>query len=301
MIHPADQLRLRAPLHRRAARPADAPTARVIAAPERLPLLPRRPALDGAADRRPAPRRFDSIFGRLREAGIRRSNLYLAWDFTVASDENIAAPAAAHARRRLRQARRHRRWPTSRSQGSAPPFSVTEVTELHRRPRTRRSRAEITGTFDVPCYLAPNCAPGGRFALDAGRPADAATATRRPTSTASSRGSRSTATRARPAPVALRARPVRQRGRGRVGHTSRSSRTITASSSAPPTRSGCPAEDLPNTAGILADLSDFPELADRLQQGLLNELFLGRLMIHPAGLRLGTRRSTPTAPSSRRR
>ena len=42
--------------------------------------------------------------------------------------------------------------------------------------------------------------------------------------------------------------------------------------------------DLPNTAGLVQDLSDFPELADRLQQGLLNELFLGRLMIHPAGL-----------------
>ena len=36
-----------------------------------------------------------------------------------------------------------------------------------------------------------------------------------------------------------------------------------------------------------SDLSDFPQLADRLQQGLLNELFLGRLMIHPAGLPLG--------------
>ena len=46
---------------------------------------------------------------------------------------------------------------------------------------------------------------------------------------------------------------------------------------------GMASEDLPNTAGILTDLSDFPELADRLQQGLLNELYLGRLMIHPAG------------------
>ena len=34
--------------------------------------------------------RFESIFEVLRGAGIRRSNLYLAWDFTVASDENIA-------------------------------------------------------------------------------------------------------------------------------------------------------------------------------------------------------------------
>ena len=31
------------------------------------------------------------------------------------------------------------------------------------------------------------------------------------------------------------------------------------------------------------DLSAFPELADRLQQGLLNELYLGRAMIHRNG------------------
>ena len=38
---------------------------------------------------------------------------------------------------------------------------------------------------------------------------------------------------------------------------------------------GMAAEDVPNAAGIITELSDFPELADRLQQGLLNELFLG--------------------------
>ncbi len=34
---------------------------------------------------------IEGIFDTLRQAGIQRSNLYLAWDFTVASDENIAA------------------------------------------------------------------------------------------------------------------------------------------------------------------------------------------------------------------
>ena len=41
--------------------------------------------------------------------------------------------------------------------------------------------------------------------------------------------------------------------------------------------------DLANTAGILADLSKFPQLADRLQQGLLDEIFLGRLMAMSSG------------------
>ena len=42
--------------------------------------------------------------------------------------------------------------------------------------------------------------------------------------------------------------------------------------------------DIPNVATILADLSNFPTLADRVQQGMLNFLYLGRLMIHPDGL-----------------
>ena len=34
---------------------------------------------------------------------------------------------------------------------------------------------------------------------------------------------------------------------------------------------------------ILEDMSNFPQLADRVQQGLVNFLYLGRLMIHPDG------------------
>jgi hypothetical protein len=40
---------------------------------------------------------------------------------------------------------------------------------------------------------------------------------------------------------------------------------------------------LPVAVPITADVSNFPMLADRLQQGLLNELYLGRAMIHPQG------------------
>jgi hypothetical protein len=41
--------------------------------------------------------------------------------------------------------------------------------------------------------------------------------------------------------------------------------------------------DLPVTATILKDLSNFPKLADRVQQGMLNFLYLGRAMVHPQG------------------
>ena len=42
-------------------------------------------------------------------------------------------------------------------------------------------------------------------------------------------------------------------------------------------------EDIADTIAILSNLSKFPQLADRLQQGLLDELYLGRAMINPSG------------------
>jgi hypothetical protein len=46
---------------------------------------------------------------------------------------------------------------------------------------------------------------------------------------------------------------------------------------------GMSINDLPTVAAILADLSHFPSLADRSQQGFLNFLFVGRAMVHPDG------------------
>ncbi len=41
--------------------------------------------------------------------------------------------------------------------------------------------------------------------------------------------------------------------------------------------------DLINTIGILSNMSNFPQLADRLQQGMLNGLYLGRLLDNDDG------------------
>lgn len=41
--------------------------------------------------------------------------------------------------------------------------------------------------------------------------------------------------------------------------------------------------DLPNVVTILHDLSNFPTLVDRSQQGFVNFMYLGRAMIHPKG------------------
>jgi hypothetical protein len=47
-------------------------------------------------------------------------------------------------------------------------------------------------------------------------------------------------------------------------------------------------QDVPNAIGLLGDFSRFPTLADRLQQGILNTLYLGRLLAHPQGFAANT-------------
>jgi len=47
--------------------------------------------------------------------------------------------------------------------------------------------------------------------------------------------------------------------------------------------SGMAADDVPNAINVLKDFSLFPSLADRLQQGIVNTLYLGRLLKHPDG------------------
>ena len=46
---------------------------------------------------------------------------------------------------------------------------------------------------------------------------------------------------------------------------------------------GMSSPDLPTVAAIIADLSHFASLPDRAQQGFLNFLFAGRAMVHPEG------------------
>jgi hypothetical protein len=47
---------------------------------------------------------------------------------------------------------------------------------------------------------------------------------------------------------------------------------------------GMSSADIPNAGSVLANLSGMPTIADPLQQGMVNALYLGRLMAHPQGL-----------------
>ena len=71
-------------------------------------------------------------------------------------------------------------------------------------------------------------------------------------------------------------------------------RRHTRSSSAQPTRSAWPRKTSGPLIAVLNNLTKFPRVADRLQQGLLNELYLGRAMISKA--MWAASRATPRSP-----
>ena len=223
---------------------------------------------------------FEGIFETLRDAGIRRAPLYMAWDFTVASDENIAG-RALHMRNDAFASLGDTEMADGVVTGDSPQFTVTG-TSVPADPQIAR---RVTGTFTVPCYLEPNCDPGGKFDLDAdGLPA---------------RNGDYTANficivpqRAVGAPGPELVRPAIY-GHGLFGgagevYGSSTNRDLAEQygfTMCATDEIGMSGGDIPNTvANILSDLSNFNQLADRLQQGLLNELFLSRLMIHPDGL-----------------
>jgi hypothetical protein len=104
--------------------------------------------------------RFERIFGDLAAAGIGRDNLYLAWDFTVASDNNIARRLLYMRNDAFRQLG-DKDLGDRTVKGSPPSFSVETV---HRRADDRASGS-----------AARRSRPRGRdgFGLPDGDPGDA--------------------------------------------------------------------------------------------------------------------------------
>jgi hypothetical protein len=226
--------------------------------------------------------RFESIFSTLRGAGIRRSNLYLAWDFTVATDENIAA-RELHIRDDALASLGDTTPGDGVIEGSAPDFQVTQVDNFTPVEDPEIAR-RVRGTFTVPCYLEPNCGPGGSFQLGGdGLPSR-------------NTGNDWTANFDCIIPrSAIDGTPTPGRpaiyGHGLFGSASEVFNADIQQELAntygfvlcATDEIGMSNGDVSNTVGILGDLSKFPQLADRLQQGLLDEIFLGRVMAMPSG------------------
>jgi hypothetical protein len=230
--------------------------------------------------RKPA---YEKLFAELRAAGIRRSDLYLAWDFTVGTDESIARQML-HMRDDAFGDLGDDDLSDLTVEGAAPAFSVDTVNDftLAEDPEVAR---RIRGTFTVPCYLEPNCAPAGRFDPNDpdGLPDQNGTWT--------ANFDCIVPRKAIDGPMAVPGRASTY-GHGLFGAAQEVFQSGIQQQLAndhgftfcATDEIGMSGADVPNTAGqVLSNLSNFPMLADRLHQGLLNGLFLGRLMIHDDG------------------
>lgn len=216
--------------------------------------------------RRPA---MEQVFADLEVAGVDRDDLTIAWDFTVISTESLTGPLL------------HMRDDAFSRLGDAAPTFTVDTVEVEPGDGDSASRTVIDGTYDIPLYLEGDGSPGTGLSLtdDPDLPSVNGTFTAR--------------YRCQVTDASSGADP----GAGLVyGHgLLGSERQVT---SAGPTLLaqnhnyvvcgtsliGMSEDDTGNAVDSLVDPGNFSTLADRLLQGHLNTLFLGRLMKHPEGL-----------------
>jgi hypothetical protein len=217
-------------------------------------------------------RRMPEILARLKRAGVKRKGLYMAWDFTIASRRNLTERLLT-IRDRSFGALGDRNLRDLKVAGAAPKFTVTEARDI---PGIGR---RVAGTVEVPCWLnKPGCVPSSRFKLNKrGLPVRTA-------------GNLQQAPFVCVVPNTSATTPARPLLFGH-GLFQDAAAVDTIALFAPVSNAvicgtnftGMSMEDLANDAKVSADLSRFPQIADRLQQGILAFTFLGRAMIHPQG------------------
>jgi hypothetical protein len=227
---------------------------------------------------------MEQVFAILQRAGIARKSLYLTWDFTVASERNLSERALS-IRDDAFAALGDTDLTDMQVQGSAPQFTVTQTTNYTPAQDDKIAR-KVDGSFVVPCYLnAAGCPPGARFSYLPG----SSVPQRIPGNTMVANFTCLIPRVAVDGPAVLPARPSLY-GHGLLGSASE----ITAGNIKSMANehnfvfcatdwSGMSTQDVPNIGTILGDLSNFSSLPDRAQQGFVNFMYLGRLMIHPAG------------------
>jgi hypothetical protein len=292
------------------------------------------PTGDSAKEARRA--HMEDIFATLAAAGIARSDLYLAWDFTVASRDGLSKRALGM---RDDAFGANGLGDTDLSDlqvaGTAPSFTIVSSTNLppcggdgcaggappenppggqefcdalqtvselapfmagvncNLLPNSTPSESDniarrVEGTITVPCYLFPSCEPGGTFVLDAnGIP------TRNPASysanfvcniprSAFSDGDGATGT-AVPGRPSLYGHGLLGTGSevnaGNVQAMGNEHNVVLCATD----WAGFSTSDAGTVIASLQDVSNFPKLVDRMQQGFLNFMYLGRVLLHADG------------------
>ena len=219
-------------------------------------------------DRRP---HMEGLFRTLRRH-VDRDELTLAWDFTVASGANLSERLLAM-----------RDDAFDALGDDAPAFTVTSAT-----PSTRANLAtEVQGTFEVPSYLTGDGGPGtvlnnGDGPSASPVPARNGTYTARFICTVPASATNPDGT-ANPTRMMLYGHGLLGSAREVYGASSRYASVANVTTCAT-WWIGMSEDDIGAVLAALGDMSAFRTLPDRLQQSMLNVLYLGRLMKHPAGL-----------------
>jgi hypothetical protein len=218
----------------------------------------------------------------LKRAKVSRKSVDVAFDFTVASDKSLTSRLLAMRNDAFKQLG-DTNLADGTIQGSAPKYTITDVKNFTPEENPELLRT-VSGTFEVPCYMdQPGCPPGARLHYSS-KAKDAL-----PTQIA---GNLQTAKFQCNIPRAALTQPSRIGiyGHGLLGDETQINEGNIQDMSAEhdftfcaTQWSGMANEDVPNAIQILGDFSKFPSLADRLQQGIVNTLYLGRLLKHPQG------------------
>ena len=231
------------------------------------------------AAERSQKQRYRRIFLALKRAGIALPSLYEAWDFTVASRRDLTGRLLAirnNGFAQLGDTNLADRVP----QGHAPAFTVTSTSALN------SQITKIVGTFQVPCYLT-TCGPTAETGFHYSSTKPDATPTQIPGNVATARFEcllPKSASHAHPARIALY-------GHGLLGDMSEVESSWVTALITGDNMAFCATNWWGLASGDEAlaihasqNLDLFSVLVDRLQQGVLNTLFLGRLLLSPQGL-----------------
>ncbi len=212
---------------------------------------------------------YDTVFASLAGVGVERADTYLTWWFTVGSPESIAGNVLSMREDAMGQLN-----------GGAPEYEITDVvTESNDDVTVREGIAKIVeGTYEVPLYLdSPD--PGARMVFDsAGDPVATGTFT-----------ARFVCTIPQAAVTNGEARPVVY-GHGLLGGAKEARSSHVQHTAAELNAVYCGTDAIGLADGdegfagqVAGDLSSFPSLPDRLQQAIINYLYLGRLLVNVDG------------------
>jgi len=243
---------------------------------------------------------MEDVFDVLADAGIGRDDLYLAWDFTVISKRNVSERMIAI-----------RDDAFAKLGDASPEFVIDGWSPKSGDPEVR---FRVTGRIRVPLYVTNDGLPGGgtgatrlwceddpgvprpcegdELPVQAGgaRPEDPSTWwTDEATYWADFRCTVPNSVQA-PDGTPRPARPSLY-GHGLLGDEGEAQASHVETFADEHNFVFCGArwigmgeDDFVTVASILNDFSRFPTLPDRMHQGFLDFLFLGRAMIHPDGL-----------------